>query len=205
MRRLRPACWLTLLAWILISPAVGFANQTAVTIEAPSEAQVGSEITITVHVTHEGNNFFHYTDWVWLKAGDQEIARWAFEASKRPEAENFTRQVRYRVTGPVVFTASGHCNIHGSAGPARAEVAVASTTGPVGAVKDQTSARPSAGRAASGKIVSGLGIINLALCGFQVATGRRWIKVKIAVHRRTGQALLALAAVHGGLAMLMNW
>jgi hypothetical protein len=58
---------------------------------------------------------------------------------------------------------------------------------------------------AGGPIVSALGFVNLALCGFQVATGRRWIKVKIAVHRRTGQALLALALVHGGLATLMNW
>ena len=189
---------------LLLSTGAGHADQTAVRIEAPAVVPAGSEITVTVHVTHEGNNFFHFTDWVWLKAGEQEIGRWTFSAQQRPEDENFRRQVRYMVTGPTAFSAQGHCNVHGSAGPGRAEVRLAGTAAisavsvaaPVPAVPGERS--PLAGT------VLGLGVLNLLLCGFQVATGRRWIKVKIAIHRRTGQTLLALALIHGVLAILIN-
>ncbi len=190
---------------VLISGPNAFADQTSVRIEAPASAPVGSDITVSVHVTHEGNSFFHFTDWVWLKADDKEIGRWEFKADQRPENEIFTLQVRYRLNGPVVFTAQGNCNLHGSAGAARAEVAVADSAAPAAAQAVRTTAPPAGGGSTLGWFVSVLGVVNLLLCGFQVATGRRWLKVKIAVHRSTGQALLALALLHGGLAMLMNW
>ena len=188
----------------LIAASGARADETGVRIEAPAVAAAGDEITVTVHVTHEGNNFFHFTDWVWLKAGDREIGRWAFSAQERPEDERFSRQVTYTVSGPTVFTAQGNCNVHGSAGPARAELRLAGAGAAPAAVASASTARTSGGRNPLGWAVLLLGVANLLLCGFQVATGRRWIKVKIAVHRRSGQTLLAMALVHGLLAVLLN-
>ncbi len=176
------------------------ADQTAVRIEAPSSASPGSQITVRVHVTHSGNNFFHFTNWVWLKANDVEIGRWEFNPDARPEDENFTRQVSYRVEGPVTLTAQGNCNVHGSAGAVHANVAVDPAPGP-GPDQRPVRAEPT-GRSPIGWLVLMLGVANLILCAFQVASGRRWIKVKIAVHRRFGQLLLALALIHGLLALL---
>jgi len=50
-----------------------------------------------------------------------------------------------------------------------------------------------------------LGLINLLLLLFQLATGLRWIKVRFGVHKKTGIALFIAALVHGGLAVLVNW
>jgi desulfoferrodoxin (superoxide reductase-like protein) len=189
-----------LLCCLLVTAPAALADETAVRIQAPSTAAPDSLITVTVHVTHSGNNFFHFTEWVWLKANDTEIGRWEFRSDARPENENFTRQVSYRVAGPVTLTAQGNCNVHGSAGMARAEVAVGAGPGP-------KPARPAsaavAGRGTVAWLVLVLGLFNLLLCVFQVATGRRWIRVKIAVHRRCGQLLLAAALIHGLLALLV--
>lgn len=45
-----------------------------------------------------------------------------------------------------------------------------------------------------------LGIGNLALILFQLATGLRLIKVRIGVHKKTGMTLLFMAIIHGTLA-----
>jgi hypothetical protein len=47
-----------------------------------------------------------------------------------------------------------------------------------------------------------LGIFNLALILFQVATGLRIVKVRFGVHKKTGLLLLIGAIVHGTLALL---
>jgi hypothetical protein len=47
-----------------------------------------------------------------------------------------------------------------------------------------------------------LGIGNLALILFQLATGLRLLKVRIGVHKKTGIILLLLAIIHGTLALL---
>lgn len=49
-----------------------------------------------------------------------------------------------------------------------------------------------------------LGIINLCLLVFQLATGMRWIKVSFRTHRRTGITLFICAVIHAGLAFLAN-
>ena len=49
-----------------------------------------------------------------------------------------------------------------------------------------------------------LGIVNLLLILFQTASGLRFIKVKFAVHKKTGLALLFFAVAHGLLAFLAN-
>jgi len=106
------------LFFLILFSGTAFANKTSVTIDAPNTAKKGSEITIKVNVFHHGNNFFHHTNWVYIKVNDEEIARWEFSGIHKPESENFSREVKHAVTGPIEITAEGHCNIHGSAGPA---------------------------------------------------------------------------------------
>jgi desulfoferrodoxin (superoxide reductase-like protein) len=94
------------------------ANKSSVTIDAPDSAREGEIISIRIKVTHKGNNFFHYTNWVYIKINDKEIARWGFTGSKRPEDETFTREVKYKVESTMTIVAEANCNIHGSAGKA---------------------------------------------------------------------------------------
>lgn len=188
-------------------PAALSADESAVRLEAPASAAPGTEITVRIFVTHEGNNYFHFTDWVWVQANGQEIGRWNFTADHRPEGEHFVREVAYTVAGPTTFRAQANCNLHGSAGPA--EVVVGTVGAPASAaVQKGPKAAPfptaSGGRRGLAMAVLVLGIVNLLLVGFQVATGRRWIRVKIAVHRRTGQLLALLALIHGVLAIVAS-
>jgi desulfoferrodoxin (superoxide reductase-like protein) len=190
-------------------PAGLRADQSAVRLEVPAQAEPGAVLTLRVRVTHEGNNFFHFTDWVSLAANGQEIKRWAFTADSRPEDENFVRELTYTVRGPTVFSARANCNIHGSAGPAETTVRVGIPPGPAAPAASPKPPGASApvtpgGRRGLGLLVLLLGIANLILVGFQVATGRRWIPVKIMVHRRTGQTLAVLALIHGFLAVLLS-
>ncbi len=99
-----------------ISSGAAFANQSSVSLEAPNSVERGTEITIKVHVTHSANNFFHYTKWVSIKVNEEEIARWDYGKYKykRPEAENFTKEIKYIVTDDVIIQAEASCNIHGS-------------------------------------------------------------------------------------------
>jgi hypothetical protein len=53
-------------------------------------------------------------------------------------------------------------------------------------------------------IILVLGICNLVLILFQLATGLRLLKVRIGVHKKSGIALLVLALLHGTLAFLAN-
>jgi len=94
------------------------ANKTEAGLAGPESAAAGAEVTITVNISHRGNSAFHYTDWVRVKADGVEIARWDFKSSSRPESEKFSREVKFTVTKPVEITAEGHCNLHGSQGPA---------------------------------------------------------------------------------------
>jgi desulfoferrodoxin (superoxide reductase-like protein) len=90
------------------------ANKAAITISAPDTALKDSLITITLDIAHKGNNFIHYTNWVNIKAGDKEIARWDFSAFNRPEGENFTREVSLPMTQTTELVAEANCNLHGS-------------------------------------------------------------------------------------------
>ncbi len=47
-----------------------------------------------------------------------------------------------------------------------------------------------------------LGVVNLLLVLFQIATAKRWVTVPFSWHRRGGMILLAGALVHGVLAFL---
>ena len=113
---------------LLFLPVHSFANKSSVKIEAPQSAEKGSEIVIKIHVSHEGNNFIHHTNRVDVKINGKLIKSWEFTARKRPETENFTREVTYTLTGPITVTAEANCNIHGSEGPATWTIAVKQKT-----------------------------------------------------------------------------
>ena len=97
----------------------GLANKASVTIQAPASAQKGSEIVIRINVSHDGNNFFHYVNWVYVSVNGKEVVRWTFSSSDRPEAGNFSREVKVSVNGNSEIVTEANCNLHGSAGPAK--------------------------------------------------------------------------------------
>jgi len=101
-----------------------FANKSTTSIEAPQTVQKGSEATIRVTVTHRGNNFIHYTNWLKVSANQKEIARWDFSSGRRPEAEVFTREVKLNALEDMEVVAQANCNIHGSTGPATVKISV---------------------------------------------------------------------------------
>ena len=112
---------LCLLLW---ASTAALANKTAVSLDGPESAAAGTEITLTVTVSHRGNSAFHYTNWIVVKVDGEEIARWNFKSSERPESENFTRELKYTVEKTVEITTQGNCNIHGSEGPAVLKITV---------------------------------------------------------------------------------
>jgi desulfoferrodoxin (superoxide reductase-like protein) len=105
--------------------ALVWANKSTVSIIAPATAERGSEVTITINVSHKGNNFLHYTKSAQIIAGGQEIGRWEFAAFRRPEDEDFTREVKIVLQDTMEITAEAVCNVHGSGGRAVHVISVA--------------------------------------------------------------------------------
>jgi desulfoferrodoxin (superoxide reductase-like protein) len=101
-----------------------WANKSATSIEVPENITKGSEITIRVTVTHNANNFIHYTKWLQIMINGKEIARWDYTAGNRPEGAIFTKEIKYKVDGEIEIKAEASCNIHGSAGPSTAKILV---------------------------------------------------------------------------------
>ena len=128
MRKIRYRKYFTPTVFIFLLifcfPALSAADKSSVTIEAPEKAEKGREIIIRINVKHSGNNFLHYTDRVSVSVNGKEIKRWEFSAFNKPESENFSREIRYRVNGPLQIVAEANCSMHGSAGPAKKNVAV---------------------------------------------------------------------------------
>jgi desulfoferrodoxin (superoxide reductase-like protein) len=109
-------CFLFLLC--LYSAPV-FANKSAVTLEGPTSAVKGSEVTIKITVTHSANSFFHYTKWLKVQANGQPVQQWDYTAGNRPEGETFTKEITIKVLENTEVVAEASCNVHGSAGPAK--------------------------------------------------------------------------------------
>jgi desulfoferrodoxin (superoxide reductase-like protein) len=101
-----------------------WANKSTTSIEVPENITKGSEITIRVTVTHNANNFMHYTRWLQIMVNDKEIARWDYTMSNRPEGAIFTKEIKYKVEGDFEIKAEASCDIHGSAGPSTVRVLV---------------------------------------------------------------------------------
>lgn len=93
-----------------------FADKSSTKIEAPDNVKKGSTITIKITVTHSGNNFFHYTNWVYVNINGKEVARWDYSSSDRPENEIFSKEIKYTVNEPITIEAEANCNLHGSKG-----------------------------------------------------------------------------------------
>ncbi|TAL31540.1 MAG: hypothetical protein EPN93_17245 [Spirochaetes bacterium] len=108
---------------LVFCAGTAFANKSSVVISAPESAPKGSAVTITLTVSHNGNNWFHFTDWVYVKVNGAEVQRWTFTRDTRPESEVFTRQVTVTVDGPLSIEAESDCNVHGSAGVVKATIA----------------------------------------------------------------------------------
>lgn len=105
-------------------PRPVFANKSSATIDAPASIPKGSEVTIRVTVTHKGNSFLHYTNWLRVIVNQKEFARWDFSSGQRPEAEVFTREVKLNAIEPLEVTAEANCNLHGSTGPTTVKISV---------------------------------------------------------------------------------
>ena len=100
------------------------ANKSATSIEVPEHIAKGSEITIRVTVTHNGNNFMHHAKWLQVMVNGKEIARWDYTMTHLPEGGTFTKEIIYKAEGDFEIKAEASCNIHGSAGPSTAKVLV---------------------------------------------------------------------------------
>jgi desulfoferrodoxin (superoxide reductase-like protein) len=101
-----------------------FANKASVTIEGPTSAMKGSEVTIKITVTHSANSFLHYTKWLKVQANGQPVQQWDYTAGNRPDGETFTKEVKIKVLENTEAVAEASCNIHGSAGPVKLMILV---------------------------------------------------------------------------------
>jgi len=113
-----------LMVIFLLSTGAALADKSAVTIIVPESAAKGTEVTIRLNVAHHGNNMFHYTKWAYIKINGKEIARWDFSGTKTPESENFAKEIKYTLNESAQIEAEANCNIHGSAGIAKASIAI---------------------------------------------------------------------------------
>ena len=116
--------FIALIIFCILNAGVALADKSAVTIEGPDEVAKGTEATVKLNVTHSGNNFFHYTKWVKVKANGTEIAHWDYSMTHRPEGANFTKEIKVTVAEDLEIIAEASCNLHGSAGPAVKKIAV---------------------------------------------------------------------------------
>ena len=113
-----------LILFICAMPSGAWAGRSSVTVEAPAAAEKGSEITVKISVAHNGNSRFHHTEWASVKVNGEEVRRWEYSGSNRPESEKFTKEFKIVVNQPLEIVAEASCNLHGSAGPGKASVAV---------------------------------------------------------------------------------
>ncbi|MDQ1331192.1 MAG: hypothetical protein QG578_1459 [Thermodesulfobacteriota bacterium] len=113
-----------LTVFFLLTTGAALADKAAVTIIAPETADKGTEVTIKLNVMHHGNNMLHHIKWVYIKVNGKEIARWDFSATRTPESENFTKEVKFTVNEPAQIEAEAYCNIHGSAGITKAAITI---------------------------------------------------------------------------------
>ncbi|MCJ7617169.1 MAG: class II SORL domain-containing protein [Desulfobacterales bacterium] len=116
MKKLKIELVVAVFIFISCFSSAAFADKSSASLEAPDSVERGTEITIKVNVTHSANNFFHYTKWVYIMVNEEEIARWDYSnyKNKRPEANNFTKEIKYIVTDDIIIQAESSCNIHGS-------------------------------------------------------------------------------------------
>ncbi len=91
---------LGMLVLVILVLQVGptLANKSATSIEGPSSVAKGTEVTLRVTVTHNANSASHYTEWLKVTANKKEIGRWDYSKDKRPEAAEFIKEIKIKVT-----------------------------------------------------------------------------------------------------------
>src|SRR4030043_1256110 len=109
---------------VLVYGGYVWANKSTTSVEVPENITKGSEITIRVTVTHNANNFIHYTKWLQIMVNGKEMARWDYTMSNKPEGATFIKEIKYKVEGGIEIQAEASCNLHGSTGPATIKVLV---------------------------------------------------------------------------------
>jgi len=107
---------------IALSSVQVFANETSVKIKAPEKVKKGTEVTIKIQVTHDGNNFLHHTNWVWVKVNDEEFKKWEYGGFSKPNEEDFTLELKLKVDETTTIEAKGNCNMHGSEGSDKVKI-----------------------------------------------------------------------------------
>ena len=105
-----------------VSPAL--ANKSATSIEGPTSVAKGTEVTLRITVTHNANSASHYTEWLKVTANSKEVGRWDYTKDRRPEAAEFTKEIRIKVMEDMEVVVEASCNNHGSKGPAALKINV---------------------------------------------------------------------------------
>jgi len=118
------ALGMLILAVLFIRVGPTLANKAAASIEGPTSVAKGTEVTLRVSVTHNANSPSHYTEWVKVTANKKEITRWEYSKDKRPEAGEFTKEIKVKVMEDTEIIAEASCNNHGSRGPATHKITV---------------------------------------------------------------------------------
>ena len=116
------ALGMLILAALLVQVDLTFADKSAASIEGPTTVRKGTEVTLRVTVTHSANSSSHYTEWLKVSANKNEIGRWEYTQDKRPEAAQFTKEIKVKVTEDTEVVAEASCIKHGSRGPAKHKI-----------------------------------------------------------------------------------
>ena len=113
------------LVMLMIGSASVLANKTSVKVSvSDSTVAKGTEVTITINVTHVGNSNAHHTEWVYLKVNGKEVKRWEYGRNNLPANQNFTVEYKIKATENMSIEVEGNCNLHGTAGPATLKITV---------------------------------------------------------------------------------
>ena len=115
---------LLMLGISLFQVSVAAANKSEASIEGPTQAERGSEVTLRITATHNTNTASHYIEWLKVMANNKEVARWDYTKENRPEGAVFTKEIKIKVTENVEIVAEASCNNHGSKGPAKHKIMV---------------------------------------------------------------------------------
>ena len=113
-----------MLAILLFQVNVAHANKSEASIEGPTDAVKGSEVTLRITATHNANTASHYTEWLKVTANKKELARWDYTKDNRPEGAVFIKEIKIKVTEDTEIVAESSCNNHGSKGPAKHKIMV---------------------------------------------------------------------------------
>jgi len=113
-----------MMAISLVQVSGAFANKSEASIEGPTEAVKGSEVTLRITATHNANTASHYTEWLKVMANKKEIARWDYTKENRPDGAVFTKEIKVKVTEDTEIVAEASCNNHGSKGTTKHKIVV---------------------------------------------------------------------------------